>query len=833
MSTGPAVPQFIVIPRTGIQMCRRVPLRHIDLLPDAAKQTIWNAALKVGVTPLGAPAPGKLASLVGTRNKGPTANIMLPLVAKYACCDDDIETTGWLACDESNAAFFRLVKIGTSFYVDLMIDTQSGGGSMVSNRIPCIVSHGTALLKREQEICNFFVEDFTKPRTVVGTLAIDYGNSGCAVIFCPDDAVPGSARAMALPTPFDIAESAESADSMGAGAILKSMMFTLWAPESELTPPWVVYGNRAESLIGKEDPLITSLYAPKKYVRDWPEHLKSLEPTTRFRGVLGQRDGLFPKRMFVQFGIDQLLELVLAALANPNRSSVSPDMYPQVRKLFLTYPLTWRDAELKLFKKMFSEASARLFQQDDEVQRQFTVELVCSEPVAVATYAIWEHLYYYFSYGDKGENLRTPSLASSTLGNLTGEPRLRVLVVDIGGGSTDIALLETHWDVVAAEDDIEHVDVTFQQTEWSRFNRAGDRISHFLATAIYEYMRNRYKITESLDFEVQATNPGFTLERKRATVSQIMKFAEQAKTVMVATGQPWRLTTEDEDILKDAFGAVISPPEDGAAETLPSLEFSMPVLQKWAEMDRRSKATNGEPGFMDIFVYLSELAAQCRRQQREINLVILSGRTTRLPFVRKFACEALGVPWHRIRTVGDLLPDGLKTSDHADMDKLAVVYGGHLFRNGGPIRFAFSAPIQAEHFHRVIGIVSDTPGMTKIGKVFVSPGDPAPRTITLKLPANGRIRIGQAFRLDAEVEMIGILQNATGEEKEIDVDIIADFQVAMKRSKKSEGVNYTEWVSGGASDIRDNFNDTGRIDGEPEGFIRDIVMSNQEEWMAG
>ena len=81
--------------------------------------------------------------------------------------------------------------------------------------------------------------------------------------------------------------------------------------------------------------------------------------------------------------------------------------------------------------------------------------------------------------------------------------------------------------------------------------------------------------------------------------------------------------------------------------------------------------------------------------------------------------------------------------------------------------------------------------------------------------------------------MIGILQNATGEEKEIDVDIIADFQVAMKRSKKSEGVNYTEWVSGGASDIRDNFNDTGRIDGEPEGFIRDIVMSNQEEWMAG
>jgi hypothetical protein len=167
------------------------------------------------------------------------------------------------------------------------------------------------------------------------------------------------------------------------------------------------------------------------------------------------------------------------------------------------------------------------------------------------------------------------------------------------------------------------------------------------------------------------------------------------------------------------------------------------------------------------------------------------------------------------------------------MDKLAVVYGGHLFRNGGPIRFSFSAPVQAEHFQRVIGIVADTPGGTKLGKVFVSPGDPAPRTITLKVPANGRIRIGQAFRADAEVEMLGVIQNSTGEEKEIDIDIIADFHVEMKRSKKSEGVNYTEWVSGGASDIRDNFNDTGRIDCEPEGFIREIVMSNQEEWMAG
>ena len=825
MSTGPAVPQFIIVPRTGIQMCRRLPLRHMDQLPDAMKDKIWDAAQKVGVGPETDAEPGRAAA----KPKGPAANILLPLVAGYACVDEGVESTGWLACDQTNPAFFRLLKVGSEWHVDLLIDTQSGGGSMVSNRIPCIVSYGATLLRREQELCNFYVEDYSKPKNVVGSLVIDYGNSGCAAIFCPDDAAPGSVRAMPLPTPFDPPQT--TADARTSGPILKSTMFVLWAPESELTPPWVVYGQQAEQLMAGADPLITSLYAPKKYVRDWPEHLKALEPTTTFRGKIGQRDGLFPKQMFVQHGIDQLLEIILAGLTNPNRASLDPDLYPQVRKLLLTYPLTWREAEKKLFRKMFRDAADRVFQHDPEVGSQFGVELVCSEPVAVATYALWEHLFYYYSYGKKGQNLRAPSLASSSLGNSTGEPRLRMLIVDIGGGSTDIAVLDAHWEVVPEKDDLEHVAVTFHQAEWARFNRAGDRISHLIATAILEYMRTRYGIRESLDFEVPATNPGFTLEKKRAAVSTIMRYAEEAKAALVATGQPWRLGTDPENTLRDLFSPVITQQEDAPRESGDGFELSLPVLQKWVELDRRSKTTGGEPGFMDIFVYLGELAAQCRRQRREIDLVILSGRTTRLPFLRRFAAEALGVPWHRIRTVGELLPDGLKAADHAEMDKLAVVYGGHLFKNGGPIRFSFGESTQVERFQRVIGIASETPSGMRIGRVFVSPGDPAPRTITVKVPANRTLRIGQAFREDSDVDLVGVLQNSSAEDREVDVDVIADFHVEMKRGRKAEGVTYTEWVSGGTGDIRDNFNDTGRIDCEPEGIIRGIVLSNQDEWM--
>jgi hypothetical protein len=722
-----------------------------------------------------------------------------------------------------------LIRINSLFHADVVVDTFSGAGAMVSNRVPCLVSFGTSLLKRDQGVVDFYVEDYKKPRSVVGTLVIDYGNSGCSAIFCPDDAGPGSSRAISIATPFDLVAKEEREFNKDASSILKSTMVVLWTPESDFIQPWIAYGKRAEQIIGSEDPLITSLYAPKKYVRDWPENLKALEPTSRFRGILGQRDGLFSKRLFVQHSIDQLLELVLANITNPKRSSVSPEYYPQVRQLLLTYPLTWRQAEIELFKRMFSAAASRLFQQDEEVYRHFTVETVCSEPVAVATYALWEHLFNYSSYGKKGQNLIHPSLASSTLGNLKGESKLRMLLIDIGGGSTDISLLEAKWDMIESKTDIEHVGVDFSQVESARFNRAGDRISHLIATAIYEYMRFRYKVNESLDFEAPSTNPSFTLNSKRNAVSVIMNLVEDVKRTLSTTSDAWRL--ENDDVLKAAFQPVINFSEENAEERKFELEISLAVLKTWVECDRRSRDTNGEPGFMDIFVYLAELSAQCRQQSKDINLVILSGRTTRLPFIREFACEMLGIPWHRIRTIGDLIPDGLKTSDHLDADKLAVVHGGLLFKNGGPIRFKFNTSIEAKKFNRCIGIVSDTPGGLKIGKSLARPGETAPQTCDIIVPANGRVRIGQASREDATVEILGILQNTGGESKEVSIEIKGDFDVTLKPSRSMEEVVFTEWVSGGVSEIRDNFNDTGRIDAEPTGFIRSIVLANQDDWI--
>jgi len=40
----------------------------------------------------------------------------------------------------------------------------------------------------------------------------------------------------------------------------------------------------------------------------------------------------------------------------------------------------------------------------------------------------------------------------------------------------------------------------------------------------------------------------------------------------------------------------------------------------------------------------------------------------------------------------------------------------------------------------------------------------------------------------------------------------------------------SEWVPGGNDIVVDNFHDTGRIDGEPEGFLRRIVLRNRDAW---
>jgi hypothetical protein len=254
-------------------------------------------------------------------------------------------------------------------------------------------------------------------------------------------------------------------------------------------------------------------------------------------------------------------------------------------------------------------------------------------------------------------------------------------VVDIGGGSTDVALVKADWSL---EED-SAVNVHLRVLESLRYNRAGDRLSHILATAILTFMRYKYNITEALDYDAPATNPGFTRLLKRHAIALLSRLAEQAK-VHLATNlhEPWILK-EDHPIALEL--AQWLEPARGFSEALPTegterLEISHATLQRWVMEDRQSMKSRGKPGFMDIFFDLEELARSLKEKGESPHLVLPSGRTSRLPFLHELAMQHLGLPAHRVRTLDTLLPASLRGPDHDNIDKLAVVHGVHRFRFG-------------------------------------------------------------------------------------------------------------------------------------------------------
>lgn len=851
------VVQFITVSNTGIQICRRLAVEGI---PEAEQKNLWQMACQQS-----------------RQAQSKVAHPFLELVRAHVACDQQLETSGWVPCDPNpnELSLFRLIKIGSQLYVDLVIDTQNGAGRQVNNTIPCIVAGGWFFAKKKYHVADIFITDFSKPQNVVGSLVMDLGNSATSFVFSPSGGGALQARLIPVHNPFD--PKYDNRPKEGRN-IIKSTTTLLRVDENNQTDPWVVLGPRAEELI-REFPQVTRLYAPKKYIREWPEHLKAAEPTTVCRGVTGQRRDLYPMLDFVQYAIDFMLQSVLSSLTNPNFASRVPEIYPQFNRIMLTYPLTWRESDRRVFQQMVEKSARRFLMLDPKNKASFQVEMVCSEPVAVAIYILWE---CFFHYGPR--NLH---LAANFLGNVMDMPELRLLVVDIGGGSTDISLLDISWE--HREENPKELYVSFRECESMRFNRAGDRISHIIATALVQFLRQKYEIRESLDFNALASDPAFTDNYKRQAVSKIFEIVENAKLTLVAkakaspkkvmvssTQQPdssrvpneaakapppgkertgsirgmlrgnqvdespapaaahsdepvWIMSEQEESELLTYFAPLAKSDWEEKVTHGSRFHLSMNTLLEWITGDQQSIETRGEPGFMDILYYLKELQSVLEESNRLPHLVMLSGRTSRIPFLRDLVSKHLKMPLHRIRTLDEMVPEALKGRDHADMDKLAVVCGAQRLRYGDPIHFIPLPPDPI--FQRYIGTIQETPEGIRLSQILVKPGERQPRTVTLDVDPRRDIRIGSAFREHGRTEIIAHISNNSPNVVRATVEIHDDYRVTLVKQKNDSRLVFSEWVPGGEQVIVDNFNDTGRIDCEPEGFLAKIVKKNQSRGM--
>jgi hypothetical protein len=87
-----------------------------------------------------------------------------------------------------------------------------------------------------------------------------------------------------------------------------------------------------------------------------------------------------------------------------------------------------------------------------------------------------------------------------------------------------------------------------------RFNRAGDRISHLIATSIREFLRTKYGVTESLSLRSNTSNIDFNDRQKRRAISKIFELSEAAKAALSTPGcKAWELRQEDEAALIALF----------------------------------------------------------------------------------------------------------------------------------------------------------------------------------------------------------------------------------------------------------------------------------------
>jgi hypothetical protein len=806
--------QFIVYPRTGIQLCRAFPLPS-QLRP--VYNELWHAA-------------------VAAAERSQRANDqVVQLVGAHIACPPGLgeKATGWIRCAPGEFAFYRLVRAGEELVVDLVIDTERGAGAR-PNTFPCILHAGllgglaagflSRLLRRFPRLCRTYEParfNVSSPTTdVVGTLIMDFGNSGSAFAFIPSGSGAIKAEVLEVHNPFDPHYAYRPPQE---GNILRSNLTVLRVDGNPREEPWIVMGARAEELIRME-PAATYVSAPKKYVRHWPTELATREPYLPVRGILGEFEELASSHFFIRQALRHMLQCVLASLTNPGYRSTHPEKHPQFVEILLTYPLTWRDADKELFQHMVEETAQRQLQLRDEWKSNFRVALVCSEPVAVAAYIVWEAFFHF--------GMENPRLLASALGNDTGTDEVRLLVIDLGGGSTDIAVVEVRWDVMTGQQQ-GVINVSFQLLEAMRFNRAGDRLSHLIATAIREFLRKKYGIEESLALRGNSTHINFTDRSKRQAVSKIFALTEAAKVAIAEQGR-WQLSREEEVVLTELFKPLIAPEAlskfEARCAVSPRLVITDETLRQWVRADRQCPESNNEPGFMDIFLYLDELSWSLGAKNRLPHLVVLSGRTARLPFIRDFAANHLHLPLHRVQTLEELWPRGMAQLNYENMNKLAVVCGAQRFYFDGRIRF-FARPDE-RIFNRFIGPIMDTPGGLKLRDILIRQGDPRPRTIAIEVVQGRSERIGHAFREDGLVQILATVTNRSDRPKQVQLQVEDDFTVRLKTP--DEDLVFIPWVPGGVDVIVDNFNDTGDIDGHPtQGFITNHVLQAvaMQDWI--
>ena len=635
---------------------------------------------------------------------------------------------------------------------------------------------------------------------------------------------------------------------------------------------WWLSGERANEIAKNISQNTTYIYSPKKYIRKWDASGNYTNPRIQLHDINGSYDMPIEPDPIIKEVLRSQLGLIISSLVKSFGKHANV-VVPEFKRVLLSYPLTWRPQDRDYFKKkieqVFKESFSNLM-----TKNNFNVEMLYyNEPYCVVAYLVSKIIEKY------GGNAGNWELVRSILGNFDKDSnKTRILVVDIGGGSTDIAMVD-----VGLSEESHNCRLELKSTKG--FNRAGDRISHIISTIIWEHIKK----SRDLDFKLCVGNGGPVGDSGddyrrilRKLQLDIMQLSENVKkTLAIGKDWYWKFPNE-QDILSSPSSAeeplspivtqknkilanikvlldsVSLPGMNGNERKddmfLSNFVISNDILGRCIEED---KSDTG--GFYDVFMYLKNLVYSLKNGSECMpDRIILSGRTSKLPCIKSLLNKVFNnaVPSYRIVSLEDFLPVELRQDSYEFIEKMAVALGIHAFRTGK----LSEASVDSKTFNQYIGpIMADTNFGYQLTRSsvanwrllsdYVKPGDPfGEASLTLLVRPGTTVLLGRTFSENVCAEVIGSLsvKAITEDEKSRNskrkgqweegqelypVTIRFDEEygsVRIKEDKNSQDdgsiqdlVTYTDNIPGGIEPV-DNFCYDGQLD--PDGFIRKIAV---------
>lgn len=181
---------WIVLPNTGMQICRGFPIARA-VIGEAEK--VFEAARKLA-------------------SKQPDSEA-LRLIEEHIACNRGLDATPWIQCDPNEFVFYRLRKAGGELQLDLVLDTCNGAGAQAGNRIPLRVDPRSFALRKPEALAEIYVEHHRNARNEIGSLIVDFGNTGSAFVLSARWRRPAAGRASSRPTTHSIRTTARAASA--------------------------------------------------------------------------------------------------------------------------------------------------------------------------------------------------------------------------------------------------------------------------------------------------------------------------------------------------------------------------------------------------------------------------------------------------------------------------------------------------------------------------------------------------------------------------------------------------------------------------------------------